>query len=422
MMRAMSLRKWLPIAGLVATAVLASSACKHVVWQRPLKIGPEPPLEGEAPRFEDRPWLEIEAPEAPCEVESVVPLVEIAGRLHRTPRGGHDVVIAIDTSGSAFWASGEDIDGDGVVGVSEPLPRGLYGFPYGAKTPSSDPGDRVLEAERIAAMSLLDLLDPAYTRAALVKFGTTPWVETFLGPPGKTRRSVENFRYRMRGGTDIYRAIERAVQLFEDESAPGRTRSILLLSDGQMSLQISKDNLENYRRRVVRGARAVRARVFAFGVGPLPMEKPELLEGLAHDTGGAYIAVGAASDIRVELPMINLAGLSDIEIINHTTGESARAVRVFPDGSFDGYAPLRPGANELTIRAALTDGDALERTLAVRYERPEEVTEAGAAEGRELLELMRDRTAETDLARRAQTVRRARRLRALEIEVERAEP
>jgi Mg-chelatase subunit ChlD len=406
---------------LVLLAVLPTlAACPFVVWHRPVSIGAEPPLEGPPPAYEHEPWLDLARPGDGERIAALEPMVEIAGRLRRTPRDDHDVVIVIDTSGSAFRASGADVDGDGEVGQDAGVMRvGGMLVPYG----STDDGDRVIEAERIAALRLLELLDEDRTRVGLVKFGSTAWVETWLARPSQASAAIADFRYKQRGGTDIYRGIERALDVLEAGPDPAALRSILLLSDGEMTMPLSPQSLRNYRRRVLRRTRAEGVRIHSFGVGIPAAEVPDLLEDLAEQSGGAYMHVEAAEAIRLELPMVDLVGLSDVELTNLTSGVPGRAVRVFPDGSFDGYAVLVPGHNDLLVRAALSDGDAVEARLTLEYERPAREDEALRAERDEQLERLRARTTETDLARRAQIVRRQRRLsRSLEVDVEGQSP
>jgi hypothetical protein len=384
-------------------------ACGYVQIHHDLVIRREPPIVGPPPRYTDEARLDVERPLPDTHIVSLSALAEVAGVLHRTSLGRHDIVIVIDSSPSAFLPSEADIDGDGIIGED------TYA---GRLTPvTTDPDDIVLEAERAAALTLMSLLDPERTRTALIRFGTTPWVVAFLGPPDRTRKAIENLRLTARRGTDILRAVMKAADIMGKADARV-TRSILLLSDGEMSLRVPAVALEHYRRRVVHRLRDDRIRIFAFGVGPIAADNPEFLQSLAEQTGGAYSLVEAAGDVRVELPMINLAGLSDIEMLNTTSGDSGRAVRVFPDGSFDGYVVLQPGHNALLVRAALADGSTTETRLTVRYTRPDSPSDQHRAERDRLLERMKQRTLESDLARRAQVVRRAARLRHLEIELD----
>ena len=121
-----------------------------------------------------------------------------------------------------------------------------------------------------------------------------------------------------------------------------------------------------------------------------------------------------------ELPMVSLAQLSDVELTNATSGERGRAIRVFPGGSFDGFVPLVPGRNQLAVSAALLDGTRLEHHIELTYTRPAKPFPADLEAQRALLDRLKLRSVETDLARRAQVERRRRRLeKQLTIETER---
>ena len=80
-----------------------------------------------------------------------------------------DVMLVIDVSDSTKAASGADVDGDGQVGVNphnELLPPGA--FPQDVF--STDPGDTILQAQILAARSLLRGLDPRRVRVGIVTF------------------------------------------------------------------------------------------------------------------------------------------------------------------------------------------------------------------------------------------------------------
>jgi len=163
------------------------------------------------------------------------------------------------------------------------------------------------------------------------------------------------------------------------------------------------------------GAKRARTRIYTFGIGPNAVDAPLLLHLMAAHTGGRYFPVREPADVRHELPMVSLAGLSDVAIQNVTSGSAGRAIRVFPDGSFDGYARLAAGRNELQITATVEDGREVSRSIEVFFDAPTDPGADDLAAARELLKKLRLRTVETDLARRAQEERRAARLKELEI-------
>ena len=116
---------------------------------------------------------------------------------------------------------------------------------------------------------------------------------------------------------------------------------------------------------------------------------------------------------------MSLTKLRELEIENVTTGRSARAVRLFPDGTFDGFAPLVPGEN--LLRVTVHDDSGASRSLErmVTFQK----TSTDTAEARKRLELLleqlRLRTLETQLAKEARRKRERILERQLTIEVER---
>ena len=93
-------------------------------------------------------------------------------------------------------------------------------------------------------------------------------------------------------------------------------------------------------------------------------------------------------------------------------------MRVFPDGTFDAYAPLQPGLNVLRISVFGEDGGLRVLDRRVYYERIPSDSPARIAEARRLLRDLKIRTIEMELAERARTKRRQARWRELEIQVD----
>jgi hypothetical protein len=95
-------------------------------------------------------------------------------------------------------------------------------------------------------------------------------------------------------------------------------------------------------------------------------------------------------------------------------------VRLFPDGSFDGLVTLQPGANQLRIEAFSRDGARTRVDRAVRR-LPGSADEVEAAQGRQLLDALRQRTAEMEAWAEVER-RRQQQRRTLTIEAAPAEP
>ena len=93
-------------------------------------------------------------------------------------------MLVIDVSDSTKAASGADVDRDGQVGVdphNELLPPGAFD----PAIRSTDPGDTILQAQILAARSLLQGLDPRRVRVGLA---------TFSGEVSPTDRRAQEHR------------------------------------------------------------------------------------------------------------------------------------------------------------------------------------------------------------------------------------
>jgi hypothetical protein len=88
-------------------------------------------------------------------------------------------------------------------------------------------------------------------------------------------------------------------------------------------------------------------------------------------------------------------------IENLSPHASARAVRVFPDGSFDAYLPLASGANRIEVIATVAGGGEVRETRTVFYEKPEVPTKDDLEAAAELRDRLRNRRLESKLAAEA---------------------
>jgi Mg-chelatase subunit ChlD len=352
-------------------------------------------------------------------IESAVPMVEVSGTVGISGQSEHLVVLAVDASGSAFRASGADIDRDGHLGT-ELCAHPSCGYPTRWTT---DYDDNVLSAEVRAARALVELLEGSRTRMGIITFGRTPRRYKRIQELDGIVRALKRFPRKPRSGTDLVTAIDRCIEMLAGADRGGRaTRSVILLSDGKMLFRSPEDPGQarqvaaEYLRLGIQRARDANVRVFSFAVGPRAYEP--YMRHIAESTGGSYTRVSDPAAVITMLPMINLSDLSDVEVTNTTTGEPGRAIRVFPNGSFDGFVPLVAGTNLLSIEATMLSGRRIETRLELTYEKPPP-SAADRGEQKRLLELLKLRRLETDLARRAQVERRRARLgRDLKIEAE----
>ena len=406
-------------------AVAALAACRS----QPLRLHdqwPAPANASAAPAEPKPPWLELDAPGDGASLVAVVPLVEVRGHAGLGPHGPQDVVLTLDSSGSVFTASGLNLDGDAITGVD------VCDMATGGCDPryldhwTTDFDDILLKVELDAAQNLIAQLDPNTTRMGIVTFGGDASVELSVGPLAAASKELADFGFRLNRGSDIVGGLHASLDALEQAPVlPGSEppqRSILLLSDGEVAIpDMDFKAQDEYLQGFLTRARAAHTRVFTFGVGPQGPRSTKFMETVARETGGRHVSVKTAADIAVELQLIPLTGLADVELRNATTGAPGRAVRVFPNGSFDGYAPLVPGDNDLAVTATLADGRRVESHARVHFESPAHPTEAQLADAEKLAATLRDRTVSTALSIRVEAERR-RRARELTITPEAAPP
>jgi hypothetical protein len=146
---------------------------------------------------------------------------------------------------------------------------------------------------------------------------------------------------------------------------------------------------------------------------------------MATLSGGRFERITRPADAIARLRRIDLAGLVELRVVNRSNGSPARALRVFPDGSFDGFVELVPGENHLMFIAAARDGTELMvvREVTCSFHAGEEggLEEFDRERLRELLEELRRRTLEIALWAEIESGRNLHRLE-VEIEPERPRP
>jgi hypothetical protein len=161
--------------------------------------------------------------------------------------------------------------------------------------------------------------------------------------------------------------------------------------------------------------------VHAFALGKEALEDPEFYRSLAERSGGRFVPVERPAEVVSHLADLRLTGLESVEIRNESNGEAGRALRLFPDGSFDAYVPLVPGDNHIAITASVEGGRSLAARRTVHFERPALPTAEDLQAAEELRREIESRGVELELL--AEIRRRRERAppttRELEVEVER---
>src|SRR5262245_53952356 len=294
-----------------------------------------------------------------------------------------DVMLVLDVSDSTKVASGADVDRDGAVGVN---PHNEL-LPPGAVAPdvfSTDPGDTILQAQVLAARTLLQGLDARRVRVGLATFGgevsratgerkqvdqQDAWLEQAMtsdlgavdraltavlarGPHGAT-----NFAAGIRLGIVELAGLGGAV------SAPrAEARKVMLfLTDGIPTLPVGKGNQEDpgddeAALRAAQLAHQAGISINTYALGPAALQYPRVVTEMARMTLGTYTPVQSPGDLGPLPQGVSFADVEDVVFTNLTTGEFSSDVRLAPDGSFTGFVPVREGRNRVRISALASDG------------------------------------------------------------------
>jgi hypothetical protein len=161
--------------------------------------------------------------------------LRVAGRESVARGTPCDVVLALDTSASAFLPSERDVDGDGVVGaLSERGTRWAGGSPRAARAWTTDPGDTVFELSRALARRLMHSLPQQGVRVGLLTFSEQIRVRARLGSAENALRALDSLRVPFHpGATNLGGAIRAGEDMLAPWSRNRRDRILVLLSDGR---------------------------------------------------------------------------------------------------------------------------------------------------------------------------------------------
>jgi len=364
--------------------------------------------------------LDVHVPAPGAEAITDLPWLELRGKAGLWEAERQDIAIALDVSNTTLDATGVDLDGDGRVGRTK-RKWSLHADP---RRGSSDRGDSIVRAELAAAKQLVSELDPEATRVSLVLFTGTARLAAPLGEPRSTLAALERHRVHYDPtGTSFEAALRVAFDdLIERRLGGVRSqRTILMLSDGEPP---TVPNEYEGRRRALSLADEIArfgVRIHAYALGKAAAEKSDTLRELAERTGGVFEAVSDLGDVSF-LRDVRLTGLRAVTIRNERSGERARAVRAFADGSFDAIVPLLPGENPLEIRAQVAGHPPVTVRRSVRRSEPVQADASHAQRVRALREALALRTDEIAARAQLERERSARAQRALEIRAREDEP
>jgi len=353
---------------------------------------------------EPRPlWLDVFAPEPSAAQSGALSLLEVRGRAGTGARAPVDLVIVVDLSESTLYPSGSDVDGDGLLGVMSE--RGTHNA-TGASRPhwlwTTDPGDTIASAELAAAQRLVQRLDADRTQVGLVTFAGRAQVIESVGSVAQARSRLETLRPRLdTSGTNLGGAIHTALALLartQRSSTEPRHQMILVLSDGMPTIPYPEVNARRYAIEAAERARDSGVRIHTLALAD--DEGADVLASMARVSRGLHIPVSRMGEVVQQLPFTGLAGVESVSISNRTTGADGRAVRLFADGSFDGFVSLVPGNNVLQVSVRAASGAEVHEQRTVQYEpMPYGALDQERAEA--LRSKLRERTIETELAARA---------------------
>ncbi len=383
-------------------------------------------------RAEEHFQLRVDEPAA-AQSRVRLPLIEVKGHAGAAGGRGHDVVIVLDLSDSTLQDSGVDLDGDGPGGRTDPAFLARL-----AARPDVGPGlvkrlreeldfeDTVLAAELDAAEALIQRLDPRRFRVGLVVFSDDARVVAPVGSsPARLAESLRDVRegfYHELHGTHFAAAIDAAhAALVPDLAHPplDRELAIVFLSDGAPTLPVHDDRATRDAVEAAAAAGLAGIRLYAFALGREGQEALGVMREMASLTGGRVEPIERPAEIVTALAGLSLADLAGLRIENATTGSDARALRTFPDGSFDAFVALAPGPNRIRFAARSEDGAVA--TAWREVELTAGVADAEAARARTLLEELKRRTAEMRLQAEMERRRRVPK-KVLEIEPEAPSP
>jgi len=345
--------------------------------------------------------LDIASPADGERIRLSAPLVEVSGRIQVPELFDSDVVIAIDLSQTTLFASGLDLDRDGVTGSTREWAREKKLHDRHHNLWTSDPDDAVIHSELIAARALVQGLSQRRNRIAVLTYTETPLVRAYLGPASRALEAIDAISFSLdTAGTDVGRVLAASARMLDDareQEGGNRPRAVLLFTDGKPE-GTNFDRLARAEFWAVRAALEEASELANDGIdlyilsfGEVEEESTKFLESLARAAGGSLLQVGRPGLLLNDLPSVVLAPLR-LEIMNETTGERARALRTSDDGRFDAFLPLVPGENRLTVQATMWDGRLLIDQRVVHYQKPVVETEVDRRNAARMLIEMRRRT------------------------------
>lgn len=219
------------------------------------------------------------------------------------PLAETDVVLVLDQSTPGLLASGRDVDGDGIVGLTHTWVTEKNPFSRPPSSWTSDPGDTVRALQMQVARALVPRLAARGDRLGLLAFAQRakqhrrtltrhvdrPMIATPVGGPEAVLTALDEIPPpQARRRFDLARALKIAESLLGavPDSEPDRPRAILLLSLGRPS---APDGIHWASQRALQTARRLGDRGIQVWAIPFGGADIRYLNDLTGGTGGRVV-------------------------------------------------------------------------------------------------------------------------------------
>ena len=345
--------------------------------------------------------LVLRTPRPDAELEQLAPWVEVTGAAGLGEAPLHDLVLLFDVSRPTLAPSGVDVNDNGVVGRATHIRDGLVGRPdiVSREPPTvttTDRGDSILAAQRAVARRILRQLDATTTRAAVVGYGKRLYGIAPLGSPTAAETAIANFRDTLLAPASgsLHGGLVGAINLLRTDPTAGPRRVSVFVVAGARPSHPNARRAETRALEIALEMGRLGIPVHTFSVGRFSRRLDLLMQRLSQISGGTNTPVPDVFEVALPDLGPRLAGLDSISITNLSMGASARAQRVFADGSFDALVPLEPGENRIEVRTVLPGGETRTEVRKVHYRVPEEPTSLHRRRAAVLLWELRNRSIE----------------------------
>jgi len=218
----------------------------------------------------------------------------------------------------------------------------------------------VLEYERIAANSLIDMLQNMdNVRLALVSFSQDVTLESPLTDDWDALRNAVAGITAPKGGTNMAIAIDKAFEALAD-ARPIAQKNILFVTDGIPTLPFGSGMTQEKEDRVATldaayRAKDAEARIYPIVIQPIDytrnlttMPAVQAITGVPGTIG--QLGIENLNELGDALTHLVLTDVTNVDVTNLTMAVTV-AAEILLDGSFQAEVPMQAGDNELRISA-----------------------------------------------------------------------